>query len=123
MPDGVAMLQRKWAISRESRAESEGVTMAKNRTMAVKNAKAKKKIDQMDSTKKIYNFGYVSNVDVMMDAADVIITKPGGLTTSESIAKRFMASICFSASAGVFSIFCTSTETCRQLLVPLATPF
>ena len=31
---------------------------------------------------------YVDNVDVMMDASDVIITKPGGLTTSEALAKK-----------------------------------
>ncbi len=36
---------------------------------------------------KIYSYGFVDNVDVMMDAADFIITKPGGLTTSESLAK------------------------------------
>lgn len=52
-----------------------------------KNTKAKKKIDNMESTKDIYNYGYVSNVDVMMDAADIIITKPGGLTSSEALAK------------------------------------
>lgn len=37
--------------------------------------------------KPVYNFGFVDNVDVMMDAADCIITKPGGLTTSEALAK------------------------------------
>ena len=35
--------------------------------------------------------GYVDNVDVMMDAADVIVTKPGGLTTSEFLAKGLPA--------------------------------
>ncbi len=52
-----------------------------------RNSKAKKKIDQMELSKEIYNYGYVSNVDVMMDACDVIITKPGGLTSSEALAK------------------------------------
>ncbi|MBQ4101476.1 MAG: glycosyltransferase [Oscillospiraceae bacterium] len=33
-------------------------------------------------------FGYVQNVDEMMDAADCIITKPGGLTVSETLAKN-----------------------------------
>jgi processive 1,2-diacylglycerol beta-glucosyltransferase len=30
----------------------------------------------------------VDNVDIMMDAADLIVTKPGGLTVSEALAKR-----------------------------------
>lgn len=41
--------------------------------------------------KKLYCYGYVTNVDVMMDAADVIVTKPGGLTTSEFLAKGLPA--------------------------------
>ncbi len=40
------------------------------------------------STKKRFDvYGYVDNVDLMMDAADCIITKPGGITTSEAMAK------------------------------------
>ncbi len=41
--------------------------------------------------KKMYAYGYVGNVDVLMDAADVIVTKPGGLTTSELLAKGLPA--------------------------------
>lgn len=41
--------------------------------------------------KKMHCFGYVDNIDVMMDAADVIVTKPGGLTTSEFLAKGLPA--------------------------------
>lgn len=52
------------------------------------NSSAKEKIDKLDLTKKILNLGYVTNVDVIMDAADCIITKPGGLTTSEALAKN-----------------------------------
>lgn len=52
------------------------------------NKKLKKKIDKFTSRKKIYNYGYVDNIDVMMDASDCIITKPGGLTISESLAKE-----------------------------------
>lgn len=51
------------------------------------NASLKKKIDSMGIRKKIYNYGFVDNVDVMMDASDCILTKPGGLTVSESMAK------------------------------------
>ena len=45
------------------------------------------KIDKMVHKKKIYNFGYVDNVEVIMDASDCIVTKPGGLTISETLAK------------------------------------
>lgn len=48
----------------------------------------KDKIDGTKFLKKVYNYGYVDNIDVMMDAANCIITKPGGLTVSESLAKN-----------------------------------
>ena len=53
-----------------------------------KNKHLKNRIDSLSTTKKIYNFGYVNNVDLIMDASDVIVTKPGGLTVSEAISKR-----------------------------------
>lgn len=52
------------------------------------NDREKYKIDQMKTRKKVYSYGYVNNVEIMMDAADCIITKPGGLTTSEALAKN-----------------------------------
>ncbi|MDO4617989.1 MAG: glycosyltransferase [Clostridia bacterium] len=59
-----------------------------------KNEKIKKEIDSHDEWKdKIITYGFVDNVDVMMDASDCIITKPGGLTTSELLAKRLPAII------------------------------
>ncbi len=52
------------------------------------------------NNKKLYNnlvkkaypenvklFGFIDNVDALMDAADCIVTKPGGLTTTEAMAK------------------------------------
>lgn len=51
------------------------------------NKRAKNKIDKMTTKKKLYNFGYVNNVSELMDAADCIVTKPGGLTSSEALAK------------------------------------
>ncbi|HZJ57723.1 MAG TPA: glycosyltransferase, partial [Clostridia bacterium] len=51
------------------------------------NKNLKKRIDGMIIRKRIHNFGFVDNIDIIMDAADCIITKPGGLTTSESLAK------------------------------------
>ena len=57
-------------------------------TVCGNNKKLKVKIDELKTRKEVYNYGYVDNVDVMMDAADCIITKPGGLTTSEALAKE-----------------------------------
>lgn len=39
------------------------------------------------SEKKIIPLGFVDNVHELMDISDLIITKPGGLTTAEAIAK------------------------------------
>ncbi len=51
------------------------------------NTKLYNKITKKQFRHKIYPFGYVSNVDELMDASDCIITKPGGLTSSEALAK------------------------------------
>ncbi len=55
------------------------------------NTKGKNEIEQGQWDKKIYTYGFVDNVDIMMDASDCIITKPGGLTTSELLAKKLPA--------------------------------
>ncbi len=54
------------------------------------NKKLKEKIDSLANKikKKIYNYGFIDNVDVILDASNLIITKPGGLTVSESLAKQ-----------------------------------
>ena len=52
------------------------------------NKKMKSRLDRMKFTKEVKIFGFVNNVDVFMDACDCIITKPGGLSTSEALAKR-----------------------------------
>ena len=51
------------------------------------NMHAKEKIDQLQTRKRVINYGYVNNVDQLMDASNCIITKPGGITVSESLAK------------------------------------
>lgn len=56
-------------------------------TICGNNEKLKKKIDALKMQKSVYNYGYVDNVDIFMDVADCIVTKPGGLTTSEALAK------------------------------------
>ncbi len=62
-------------------------------TVCGNNKKLKKKIDKATYQHKVYNFGFVDNVDKLMDAADCIITKPGGLTVSESLAKELPMAI------------------------------
>lgn len=56
-------------------------------TICGNNKKLKEQIDRTKFQTPVYNYGYVDNVDVFMDAADCIVTKPGGLTTSEALAK------------------------------------
>jgi len=49
-------------------------------------ASLKKKIKRYK--KKILLFGYVDHINELMSVSDVIITKPGGITTAEALAKR-----------------------------------
>lgn len=46
-----------------------------------------KRIKRKSLQKRFDIYGYTNQVDLMMDAADCIITKPGGLTSSEALAK------------------------------------
>ena len=57
-------------------------------TVCGNNKKLKMRIDKMAKQKRFINYGFTHNVDVLMDAADCIITKPGGLSTSEALAKN-----------------------------------
>ncbi len=52
------------------------------------NAQAKARIDKLQTRRRVLNLGFVDYVDQLMDAADCIVTKPGGLTTSEALAKQ-----------------------------------
>ena len=51
------------------------------------NKRLYKKLSKSNFNKKVHIFGFADNIDIMMDASDCIITKPGGLTTSEALAK------------------------------------
>ncbi len=51
------------------------------------NKRAKNAIEKKSYNKNCCVYGFVNNVDEFMDAADCIITKPGGLTVTESLAK------------------------------------
>lgn len=57
-------------------------------TICGNNKRMKNKIDSHSFSKKVYNIGFSDKVDVYMDACDFIITKPGGLTVSEALAKE-----------------------------------
>ena len=52
-----------------------------------KNEKLFEKVCAMQTRNPIKVFEYVNNVDEIMDAADCLLSKPGGITTSESLAK------------------------------------
>ncbi|NTW72427.1 MAG: galactosyldiacylglycerol synthase [Eubacteriaceae bacterium] len=56
------------------------------------NTRVKGRIDRIMEepveNKKIEVYGFVENISELMDRADLIITKPGGLTTTESIIKN-----------------------------------
>ena len=58
------------------------------------NTEAKEAIDRLNTRKRVLNFGYSREIDKVMDAADTIVTKPGGLTTSEALAKHLPIVIC-----------------------------
>ena len=52
------------------------------------NKRAKTNLSKKTFKKNVEIYGFVDNVDLFLDAADLIITKPGGLTTTESLAKN-----------------------------------
>ena len=52
-----------------------------------KNQRAKKDIEALQTGHDIFVYGYIDNVDVLMDASDFMISKPGGITISESLVK------------------------------------
>ncbi len=45
----------------------------------------KKKIKKLN--KKVLLYGYANNISELMSAADIIVTKPGGITTAEALSK------------------------------------
>jgi processive 1,2-diacylglycerol beta-glucosyltransferase len=48
----------------------------------------RRKLELQKYKNKVYIFGFINNIDEYIDAADMIVTKPGGLSTSEAVAKR-----------------------------------
>ena len=58
------------------------------------NVEAKENIDALNTKKRLLNYGYTTEISLLMDAADVIVTKPGGLTVSEALVKRLPMILC-----------------------------
>lgn len=52
------------------------------------NVKLYRKLKLLKTKNPMYVFGFVDNVEVFMDAADCIVTKPGGLTVTEAMSKK-----------------------------------
>lgn len=48
----------------------------------------KKLYYRLSGIKNVRPFEYIDNVDALMDAADVLLTKPGGLSSTEALVKR-----------------------------------
>jgi len=59
-------------------------------TVAGRNDALKKRLDALrtSSTVKLVNLGYVDNMHEILGISDIVITKPGGLTVSECLAKK-----------------------------------
>jgi processive 1,2-diacylglycerol beta-glucosyltransferase len=57
--------------------------------VAGKNAAAKKRLDAAKAPKhhRVQLLGFTDQMDQLMAAADVVVSKPGGLTTSETLAR------------------------------------
>lgn len=55
-----------------------------------RNARAGEKLGEIAKTSRhrILPLGFVGYIDRLMDAADLMVSKPGGLSTSEALAKR-----------------------------------
>lgn len=52
------------------------------------NKEVRSVIDRYPLKKHFKTYGFINNVDRIMDAADCIVTKPGGLSVTESLAKK-----------------------------------
>jgi len=56
-------------------------------TVCGRNERAKRLVDRAKCEKLLLSYGFTDKISLLMDAADCVITKPGGLTSSEALAK------------------------------------
>ncbi|MDL2224605.1 glycosyltransferase [Eubacteriales bacterium OttesenSCG-928-M02] len=52
-----------------------------------KNEKLKGQLEELSTRNPLVVYGFVDNIPLLMDGADLMLTKPGGLSTSECLAK------------------------------------
>lgn len=52
------------------------------------NQRLKAHLEKLETQKPLRVYGYTDQIDVMMSACDLLVTKPGGLTVSEALAKQ-----------------------------------
>lgn len=52
------------------------------------NETAYKKLTEYKASHKLKVYGYTKDISLIMDASDCIVTKPGGITVSEALAKK-----------------------------------
>ncbi|MDP4108860.1 MAG: glycosyltransferase [Bacillota bacterium] len=77
------MLDMSRQISRAGQDITQLLVCGKNKRLFTKLCKYKDENNMRD----LYIYGYADNVDLLMDASDCIITKPGGITVSEALVK------------------------------------
>lgn len=56
--------------------------------VAGRNNRLEQKLNSMNTKNKLMVFGFVDTIHELMEAADCIITKPGGVTTAEVLCKQ-----------------------------------
>lgn len=52
------------------------------------NVRMQHRLEKMQTRKPMRVYGFTDKIHVMMSASDMIVTKPGGLTVSEAVAKK-----------------------------------
>ncbi|MBI3012212.1 MAG: glycosyltransferase [Elusimicrobia bacterium] len=51
------------------------------------NKELKSNLQRKQKSRSVQIYGYTRTIPLLMDASDILVTKPGGITTSESLAK------------------------------------
>lgn len=83
---GISQLEKAFKSLIESRHYLKIIVVCGNNTRLKK--KIEKIIEDYESDKRFEIYGFVDNIPELMDKTDVIISKPGGLTTTEAIIKN-----------------------------------
>jgi processive 1,2-diacylglycerol beta-glucosyltransferase len=84
---GVGRIEDLWTSLTEIRNEAQILVLCG------RNEELKKKLDKLtaklpaNSPVKMLNLGFTTQMDELMSASDILLGKPGGLTTSEALAK------------------------------------